>query len=290
MKIHKQLLLLILFILSGSYKASSQDLCGEIPFIKHMMSIEEYKDALYLLNQADSMKACENTVSKNEITYLKGKNLYYLKKLNPSARTFLQVKKSSKHYHESRFYAAYQLVHLEKHEEGRRILQNLDVQDNQQEQLKNYQLAGIALLNRQTRLYQQNNEYLHDYYPIEEGKEKFYDYYQKIKTHKTKSPLLAGVFSAVIPGLGKIYAGKTGEGISAFLTTGVLGAMTAKSYLKKGIKSPRTLIFGTLFGIYYTGNIWGSVFAVQIAENEYNESINKNILFHLHVPLRTVFE
>ena len=44
--------------------------------------------------------------------------------------------------------------------------------------------------------------------------------------YRPKSPVLAGIMSGIIPGSGKIYAGKTGEGIASIITNAGLGLIS----------------------------------------------------------------
>jgi TM2 domain-containing membrane protein YozV len=77
-----------------------------------------------------------------------------------------------------------------------------------------------------------------------------------------KSPTLAGVFSAVIPGSGKMYVGEWGDGITALLVTGLF-AFLAYDNFRAG-HNTRAWIFTGLGAFFYTGNIYGSVAAAQI--------------------------
>jgi len=74
-----------------------------------------------------------------------------------------------------------------------------------------------------------------------------------------KSPLLAGIYSAVIPGSGKYYCGKKNQFLTAFLPTLALGIQTYEAGTKGGMGSARFIVSGILFSFFYFGNIWGSV-------------------------------
>jgi len=71
-----------------------------------------------------------------------------------------------------------------------------------------------------------------------------------------KSPTKAAFFSAIIPGSGKIYAGRAIDGIFAFLL------ISGTSYMAyDGFRSDRPVkagVFTGLTGIFYIGNIYGS--------------------------------
>jgi len=90
----------------------------------------------------------------------------------------------------------------------------------------------------------------------------------KGKNLRTKSPTLAG-FLSIVPGLGKIYCGKTSDGIFSFFFISGIGYLTYDTYVKKAYSS--TVIWGSFFVSFYAGNIYGSADA---AEN-YNRRLNE---------------
>ena len=94
-------------------------------------------------------------------------------------------------------------------------------------------------------------------------------YYQK-KNPKHKNPITAAVFSAIIPGSGKIYTGEIGDGITAFITT-ALSAYLAYSNFKAD-HNFRGWLFTGLTAFFYAGNVYGSAESAQI----YNARIRFN--------------
>lgn len=79
------------------------------------------------------------------------------------------------------------------------------------------------------------------------------------KDLKKKSPLLAGIYSAIIPGTGKLYCKKKHQFFTALLTNAAFGYQALEAGRKDGTNSPRFIISGILFSFFYIGNIWGSV-------------------------------
>jgi hypothetical protein len=102
--------------------------------------------------------------------------------------------------------------------------------------------------------------------------------------NKQKSPALAGTFSAIIPGSGKLYAGYKGQALASFLRVGILGAVTTENIINKGFLNVQTIIFSSLFTFFYTGDIVGSVFAVKRKKKE----IEKNIKYNIGTSLYSV--
>ena len=94
-------------------------------------------------------------------------------------------------------------------------------------------------------------------------------YYMK-KNPKHKNPLTAAIFSAIIPGSGKIYTGEIGDGITAFIAT-ALSAYLAYSNFKAD-HNFRGWLFTGLTAFFYAGNVYGSAASAQI----YNARIRFN--------------
>lgn len=77
-----------------------------------------------------------------------------------------------------------------------------------------------------------------------------------------KSTALAGIFSAIIPGSGKMYVGEWGDGITALLVTGLFAFLAYDNF--RADHTTRAWIFTGLGTFFYAGNIYGSVAAAQI--------------------------
>lgn len=94
-----------------------------------------------------------------------------------------------------------------------------------------------------------------------------------------KSPVTAGILSALIPGSGHIYAGRYGDGITAFFLNGLFIAGTVvaandDNYAVAGI-------VGVIGLPFYIGNIYGAANAAA----KYNVGIRKDLRGRLAVTL-----
>jgi TM2 domain-containing membrane protein YozV len=125
---------------------------------------------------------------------------------------------------------------------------------------------------------------------IKEELENLKKYSSIEKKIKRKSPFIAGTLSAIIPGLGKVYAGNNGQALASFLTCGLIGAVAAENYVKMGIKHPQTIFFTGLFGLFYVGNIWGSAVSVQVVKIEKQLENKHNILVSIKIPVSKLFQ
>jgi len=104
------------------------------------------------------------------------------------------------------------------------------------------------------------------------------------KNIKQKSPLFAGAFSAVIPGAGKFYAGRSIDGLFTFFLHGFMVWQAWDGFAEKNTKSVKGWLFSGLGSVFYIGNIYGSAIAVKI----YNKNINDNFDQKIRFELRTL--
>jgi hypothetical protein len=77
-----------------------------------------------------------------------------------------------------------------------------------------------------------------------------------------KSPWLAGILSAVIPGSGKVYSGNYSDAVFAVVLTGVFGYLAFTNF--KADHKFRAWTFTGVSAFFYAGNIYGSAASAQI--------------------------
>jgi len=112
---------------------------------------------------------------------------------------------------------------------------------------------------------------------------------ERVETRKIKSPILAATMSAIIPGSGKFYTGKIGEGVASLLMVGILTASSIEQYNNGGFVNPQFYLMSLPAAFFYVGNIYGSYFSVKVANIEFNEEIRNEVLFHLHIPFKSIY-
>ena len=88
-------------------------------------------------------------------------------------------------------------------------------------------------------------------------------YAEKGRSLPSKSPLLAGFLSTVLPGSGRVYVGRPNDAMLTVFFLGVLGWAAYDGFSENGVSSRKGWTFGTLGGIFYLGNVYGSVVAAQ---------------------------
>ncbi|MDA3893157.1 MAG: hypothetical protein PF517_15960 [Salinivirgaceae bacterium] len=283
-------LLLITFSFAKPAEAQTDSLkvTQEIQFIDYLVASQQNTEALYLINRYINTSAFK--IKADSMHFLKGKALYNQQLLHESSNAFSKVSPKFTNYLPAKLLQAYEYTHIGDSKKSEQILDSLECSDPLISELIKFEKASIYILNSNMDAF---NKYqtIQDtsFNQLYDAQLKLNDYAFRIQHHKTKSPLIAGLMSAVIPGSGKMYTGKIGEGISTLLGMSVLGAITYENYSKVGISNYKTILFGSLFTVLYAGNIFGSVYSVKVYRNEFNESISHAVVFNMHIPIRTVF-
>lgn len=261
---------------------------SELPFIEHLINKGSYHEVLHVIDN-DSFDYCQNQM--DSVYYYKGWAHYSLKNLEQSTSSFLNVRKQSSFYLKSIFFAGYNQIYLKNYVESEKILGQVNNLNERISSLVNFELSGIDMLkgewaraNEKLQLVNRNDA------TINQQVLALMNICREQQSHRLKSPFLAGVMSGLIPGSGKIYAGRTGEGIASMITTTGLGLITWENYHKQGFNNLQTIFFGSILAATYISNIYGSVISVKIIENEHKDVAYNQILFQLHIPLRNFFE
>lgn len=280
------------FCLGKSQAQSDVSFSEQANFSSYLINNSEYKDALYVLRQIkESLISADQLDSLN---YLKGWSYYNMKAVDSSAVYLQKVSIASSFYHKSKFYSAFDIAYGKKYTEASALLESISLVSNDSsnslQQLLNYEKSAMALLTRNYVAFDTlSKNFTYSYFPISIEEKGFVESYKKMKSFKDKSPLLAGVMSAVIPGSGKWYAGNKGQALAALFTVSAMAAATAESYIRGGYKSPSFIAFGSVFTIFYVGNIWGSVLSVKLRRDAFYKEMDRNIMLDMHIPLRRVF-
>ncbi|MDD9972368.1 MAG: tetratricopeptide repeat protein [Candidatus Poribacteria bacterium] len=97
----------------------------------------------------------------------------------------------------------------------------------------------------------------------------------------TRSPFLAGVLSTIVPGAGRFYTGRIGDALNSLFVVGITGWQAYDGFRRDGISSVKGWTIGTLSGIFYVGNIYGSVISARV----YNHNVADEFLATLSVEI-----
>ena len=258
----------------------TRPISADFDFTQHLFDNDLTLDAQTLL--------MGSYAPSDTLSYLRARLLFDSRKLQQASELFADIPLSSVAYgNEAYYYRMVSLTHLGDYAAAKALLPGAPAEFASLTALEG---AGLALLQDDKAEWARwKADFSEENYHLAEGQQVLSSIAVNRFERSRKSPLLAGFLSAVIPGTGKIYAGRVGEGVSAFLTVGTLGAITGEQWYKHGFKDWRTLVAGSLCAVFYLGNIYGSYMSVSIENDERIASDNLLILYHLHIPLRSIF-
>lgn len=94
-----------------------------------------------------------------------------------------------------------------------------------------------------------------------------------------KSALKAGLYAALIPGMGKKYLGFKSQALSSFVINSILLATVIES-IKVGSSIINWYISIPVFTVFYIGNIWGSVQLAKKMTIDFKYQIHEDIFNH----------
>ena len=146
------------------------------------------------------------------------------------------------------------------------------------------QLIGLSYL--QQRRWSEASEVFQglqtsDIIRVREKAEVYHIYAEKGAALPTRSPFLAGALSTVIPGAGRVYTGRLADALNTLFTVGLTGWQAYDGFRRDGLSSAKGWTLGTLCGIFYVGNIYGSVISARV----YNRHLTEEFLATLTVEL-----
>lgn len=266
----------------------SQTVNRDFLFIDHLTQTNKNREAIYLLTQTHELK------NSDTVNYLCGMNYYLLKRPDTASFYFNTVSKQCTFFTPSRFFSSINLSYSKKYQNALNSIAELPEDTTvKYAQLVNLLNAGNYLLLRDHKKFDSvSKTFLYDDYKYVNEQSKLIELKKEVQKTKKKSPAVAGLLSAVVPGLGKFYAGKKGAGLAAFAANGALAAMAFEAYYRHdySIKNAQFITFGTLFTFFYVGNIFGSVFSVKQQIRSVNGRINNEILASIHVPVVRFFK
>ena len=254
---------------------------------------EEFAFFNYLIDNGLKQDARTLSLSafapSDTIDFLRAKILFSDRKFSQASSLFAKVPFDSPFGAESFFYRTLSLTSLGDYD-GASVLPAAFPEGGPYAEVAALQSAGLALLKGEKEAWgRASSAFTFDDYALAESERILSEIAGNRFGARGKRAGLAAMASAVIPGAGKVYAGRLGEGVAAFLTVGSLGTITAENWKRHGVKDWRTILAGSLCATFYLGNIYGSYMSVSIEKEQRTANENATIVYHLHLPLRTVF-
>jgi hypothetical protein len=282
--------ILLIFILDSNAQDGQKVFFNDFNFIIHLTRNKLFREA-----ESERSKLFSNPLLgqkyRDSVNYFLGLTYHEDHQDELARKSLLQVSDETFFYYKAHYLAA--MIDADKGMPDSSISIVKIITPNTNEtlnELKTFELAGLHLLKN-------NHPYFDSVYNsnafkntlLKDEIENLKKYSENGKRIKRKSPLMAGVLSAIVPGLGKVYAGNNGQALATFLTCGLMGGVAAENYFNLGITHPQTLFFTALFGVFYVGNIWGSAVSVQVVKIEKQLENKHNILVGLKLPIDKFF-
>lgn len=266
--------------LMGNVQA--QTVGGEFDFVMYLVGNGMKEDAVTAVKHT--------TLTGDSIDFLKGYAFYSARLLDSAAANFGRVGESSPLFVEAMLFAALSNAHQGLYQQSEASLLRVPAGDARVLNLKRFEQAGLRLLERDMGGFDSCFARLDttDFRIAAEAAD-LLRVRNDIASYPRRSPWVAGTLSAIVPGLGKVYAGNLGEGVAAFLVTGSLMAVTAENWVKEGPTNWKTIAAGLLSTVFYIGNIYGSVATVKVNLREFNNRNDVQILYDIHIPLRASY-
>jgi hypothetical protein len=106
----------------------------------------------------------------------------------------------------------------------------------------------------------------------------------RVKNFKKRKPFVGALLSAIIPGMGKIYAKKPKQGISSLITVAVFAVQAIEMYRHGGFKNTGFYVYGGVFTAFYLGNILGGAHAVKKYNYDFIRTEEYEILQQANYP------
>jgi hypothetical protein len=250
-------------------------------FAFHLINKKNFDDAITYLNFRNQV------IQKDTFYYLKAFSFYELKKVDSVLFCTNNVSKSSPYYSKSLLLRSLHYMYLKKYELMKNELEfySNNTNDEYNYNLYKLELSGYYLLKRDLKNFDSIIN-LVNYGILTNNKDNLVVLRNKIHKHKNKSPWLAGIFSAVLPGSGKFYTGYKNSALSSFASCFFTAGMAAESFYRCGsFRSPSGIFFSVFFLFFYSGNIVGSVFSAKKYNQTFNKKINNEIYINLHIPV-----
>lgn len=287
-------LLLIIFnnaLLSQNLKDNNSSHFNDFNFIIHLSKNKLFTEA-ETVKQKMFSDSTLHPLYKDSVNFYLGMEYYKEKNKEKAIACFKSISDSVFFYFKSRYLAFEMELEGNNLDSASSILNSIyETTSNDLNELQKFESLGSLLLYKNIKKFDSLSSSITFSNPIiltEFNNLKNYSEIQK--KIKRKSPFVAGALSAVVPGLGKVYAGNNGQALASFLTCAVFGAVAAENYYRLGITHPQTLFFTGVFGVFYVGNIWGSSLSVQLVKREKELENKHNILVGLKVPIHKFFD
>jgi TM2 domain-containing membrane protein YozV len=261
----------------------------EYQFLNYLINNHQLKESEIEFSKLDFSKL--NSIQTDSINYLWGWKNYSAKELETACLRWQKVSNQSVFYTKSKIFTAYNYAFLRKYNLADSLLQTmlhdtikLNVATAQ------FEISCINLLINNFKMFDSITKITDTtFYQLKQYQTEILQLRNDKSKLKMRSPFVAGTLSAIVPGLGKIYAHKPKQGIALMLPMLMFGSVAFELYKKDGVQSASFISAASIYALFYIGNIVGSVYSTKISYNQKIDAIENKILFNMHIPLRNIY-
>lgn len=255
-----------------------RSLDGDADFIMDLLSRGLVTDALTLVGEG-------NYRPSDRLNYLRGLALFEDRQFQAADQWLAQAGGEFKE--PALFYGNVAKIQLDRPFDALLAFKGYDGSNTEMAAL---QRAGLALITGNISMYKESEmAFTYADYRLAESEKALAELSASLAGQRSRSPWLAAGLSAIVPGAGKVYAGKLGQGVASFLAVGSLAAITAEQWKHNGMDNWRTIVAGSLCAVFYIGNIYGSWISVSIHQQEVNDETKALVIYNLTVPLHSFY-
>ena len=281
-------LLLLLLAIGFFTETSAQKTSfkSDMKFVDYLKERKMFVEAQYILTKMDT--SLLTTEEKDSMNFAKGVIYLLSDESTKSICSFDKVSEISACYSKALVANAYNYWQNKQYDKSDKLLKKVlnNTNDSGVHSMALLMLSANELLQNHPSGYANYAKMIDTSDEVIQSKKHILNkVYQSENAFHHKSPVVAGVLSAVVPGLGKWYLGKPNEAFGAFIPLASLGILTYEAYRKGGVKSLGFVSFASLFSVFYAGNIWGSMVSVKIRTESFNNNNEKNIALGMLVPI-----
>lgn len=243
----------LIFIIVLDASGQQDSLLTNVRFLKHLREQKLFTERYFVLHELTPLQNAETLAESAWTLAQLGKSdsaIAFYQKVNLDSLGHLRF---SNHYL-SLLFSTYRLTSLESSLQQVRSPDSLTAKFSFANQLLQGRVSATQPL------------------PYEISKS--YNAYKKVLR---KSAFVAGTMSMVLPGTGKMYYGQRRQGWNFLFANAVLGIQAYESYRKAGIQSARFITFGSLFSLFYIGNIYGTVKGLKKSRADHKRQLHYEI-------------
>lgn len=280
----RRLPIIFLIFLSCALEAGAQKIgrfiSSDYDFANFLIDRRAREDASALLGSTDYCPS-------DTLTFLRGWAAYNFKQLPEAADQFSLIPQSSPFYTKASYFG---LV-CNAYESNYSAVQSiLDSYVGPHDELYYTEAAGLALLQENPVAYRAAASHLTGSINMLTSAQESLQYvYDQRYVVRQKSPWVAGLASAVVPGAGMWYAGDKFKGALTFFSAIAVGAIVAENNIHYGASDWRSILWDVAGAGFYIGNICGSVVTLRVQQQKIHDAQTTTVLYDMHIPLRSIF-